>query len=149
MIEILKKITLFAEVDDRALEEIAAFCTIRHCTAGEVLVDQKLLGEDDRDLFLLVDGLVEVVARLPEGSSSHEVRLDNLDYEVLGEIAWVLGHGRTATVICSRETEAIRVNGPQFHDYLDRHPEVGYRVLKRMLAIASRKLQDSNMLLFF
>ncbi len=149
MIEKMKRISIFADVEDLALEEIASFCTIRHCTSGEVLVDQKILADDDRDLFLLVDGLVEVVAHLPEGSSSHEVRIDNLDYEVLGEIAWILGHGRSATVICSRDTEAIRVNGPAFHDYLDRHPEIGYRVIKRMLAVASRKLQDSNLLLFF
>ena len=150
MIEELRKLSIFEGLEERALEEIAELCTVHVCSSGETLmeVDPE---DDSRDLFLLVNGLVDVVVKLPEGSSEepHEVRLENLDYELLGEIAWLLGGRRSATVCCNRDTEAIQLDGAAFMEYLEKNKEVGFIVLKRMMEIMSRKLQDNNLLLFF
>ncbi|GAB6040719.1 cyclic nucleotide-binding domain-containing protein [Endothiovibrio diazotrophicus] len=149
MIEELHQLSIFDGLDEGALEEIAELCSIRVCAAGEALLEQHAENEADRDLYLLINGLVDVVVRLPEESEPHEVRLENLDYELLGEIAWLHGGRRSATVTCNRPTEAIRLNGPAFMEYLERNREVGFIVLKRMMEIMSRKLQDNNLLLFF
>ena len=158
---ILERVKLFEGLDEQTLREIGELCAVRHCVAGELLVAQEEDEESDgngigledggtsRDLFLLVEGTVNVVARLPEGSEPREVRLDNLDYELLGEIAWVLGSPRSASVYCSSDCVAVRIEGPAFMEYLDHHPPLGYTLLKRMMGVMSRKLQDSNLMLFF
>ena len=149
MIEELSKLSIFDGLEEQTLEEIAEFCSVRVCAAGEALVEADP-DEPTRDIFLLVNGLVDVVVKLPEGSEEpHEVRLENLDYELLGEIAWLLGGRRSATVCCNRDTEAIQLDGAAFMEYLEKNKEVGFIVLKRMMEIMSRKLQDNNLLLFF
>ena len=149
MIEELRKLSIFDGLDDQTLEEIAELCNMHVCAAGEALLEVDP-DEPSRDLFLLVNGLVDVVVKLPEGSEEpHEVRLENLDYELLGEIAWLLGGRRSATVCCNRDTEAIQLDGAAFMEYLEKNKEVGFIVLKRMMEIMSRKLQDNNLLLFF
>lgn len=148
MIEELRKLSIFDGLEQRALDEISELCTMRVCAAGEPLVNQQ---DKERDLFLLVDGLVDVEVRLPdpEEGDPHEVRLENLDYELLGEITWLHGGSRSATVVCNRDTRAIRLDGGAFMEYLEGNRDVGFIVLKRMMMIMSRKLQDNNLLLFF
>ena len=143
--EELRALSLFDGLDDATLEQITRFCRPRPCAEGDELLLQQ--DERGRDLYLLLGGTVDLVARPPDGARSREVQLDNLDYELLGEISWLLHGGRSATLICNRDTRLVQVDGPALLTYLETRPEVGFPVLKRMMMVMAKKLQDSNLLL--
>lgn len=144
--EELRRLTLFSDLDEPTLADLAPLCEKLTFGNGEILVAQDKEGE--RDLYLLLSGRVDIVADFVEGERRRQVSLENLDYEMLGEISWLRGCRRSATVRCRGEVEVIRVAGIPFLAYLDAHPLIGYPVIKKMMHIVTRKLQDTSLFLF-
>ncbi|RLA33151.1 MAG: hypothetical protein DRR03_07940, partial [Gammaproteobacteria bacterium] len=73
--------------------------------------------------------------------------LGNLGYEVVGEIAWLTGSTRSATVRCRGDLLAVQIDGPQLTAYLESHQDVGFEVMRRLMRALSQKLIDANFFL--
>ncbi len=143
-VEMLRGTKLFGGLDAEALDAIAAFCQPLHLADGGLLIAEGR--PHTADLYLVVDGEFDVITRHPS-KPDERMTLGNLGYEVVGEIAWLTGASRSATVRCRGDLLAVCVDGPKLMAYLEGHREVGFEVMRRMMRALSQKLIDANFFL--
>lgn len=107
----LASFDMFGKVDASALEELAQAGRITHLPAGWPFVTQ---GEPADACYFLLEGTARVffvrdeVAQLGPG-------------DVIGEMAFVTGGQRRATVTSSSKVSALRVENDDLRRVLDKH----------------------------
>ena len=144
MIFELEQVQLFKEVTAKALQEISQFCTKLSLEDGETLIAEN--DPRSRDLFILCNGRVEITTN-STGVTSNEAIISQHDKELFGEISWIMGSKRTASVSCLGEVEAIRIDGVEFMNYLQSHPEVGFIVMRNVAMLVANSLGNTDQLL--
>ena len=109
----------FSSFPAAALEELLASTSVRTYSAGEVIVRE---GEPGRSLFLIENGVVEVLTRDPAGK---DVVLAQLGPgEFFGEVAVLTGRPRTATIVATNVVTAIEIARDDLERIGTTHPEV-------------------------
>lgn len=144
MIDKLEKISIFKGLNHDVLVDISLLCQSIVLENGETIIAEKV--NESFDLFFLIRGNVEVTSNTTQLASGEAV-LSREDKELLGEVSWLLNVRRTATVKAVGEVEVIRVNGPRFMSYLERNPEIGFRVMRRIARQIASRLNESDNLL--
>jgi CRP-like cAMP-binding protein len=140
----LAPVYVFRELEYAVLEDIAHFSTKRHFFPGDDLISEH--HGSLSDIFVLCDGTVEIISS-SSGVTSEEVSLSRQDKEIFGEISWLTQRKRTATIRCLGEVDALCIDGRQFMQYLDAHPEVGFTVMKNIALLLADRLNDADSLL--
>jgi CRP-like cAMP-binding protein len=135
---------LFRELDVRSLEEISTFSERRQLLDGDVLIHEN--ESENFDLYVLCSGAVEIISSSSRAVSG-DVVISKQDMEVFGEISWITGRRRTATVRCRGEVDAIRIDGARFMDYIEKHPRIGFLVMRRIAGLLSERLISTDTLL--
>jgi tetratricopeptide (TPR) repeat protein len=109
----------FSSFPAAALEELLASTSVRTYSAGEVIVRE---GEPGRSLFLIENGVVEVLTHDPAGK---DVVLAQLGPgEFFGEVAVLTGRPRTATIVATNVVTAIEIARDDLERIGMTHPEV-------------------------
>ena len=144
MIAELEHIQLFENISEHALQEISTFCTRLELEDGDAFISENDL--HSRDLFLLCNGRVEIITS-SAGITSSESIISEQDKELFGEISWISGDKRTATVRCVDDVVAIRINGDKYMAYLQEHPETGFIVMRSTASLMADSLSATNQLL--
>jgi CRP-like cAMP-binding protein len=144
MLENLEETDIFADLSSPQLEQVAAFCTRLVMHDGEVLIHEN--ESRDFDLFILVQGAVEVVSNSTSVTSG-EVVISRQDKNLFGEISWLTSRKRTATVRCHGDVEAIQINGEQLNRYMESDPMAGYHIMRRIAVLLADSLEDTSNLL--
>lgn len=144
MLEKLEKISIFKGLDHAVLADIALLCQTVVYEDGDTIIAEKV--NESFDVFFLIRGNVEVTSNTTRIASGEAV-LSREHKELLGEVSWLLNVRRTATVKAVGEVEAIKVNGPRFMSFLERKPEIGFRVMRRIARLIAGRLNESDNLL--
>jgi CRP-like cAMP-binding protein len=107
---------------DMSSEEISAFITSterRTFPAGEVVIEQ---GKEGRSLFIVTRGVLRVETT---GASGGVLRMGVLTMgDVFGEVAFLTGRPRTATVISETASECLEITTEAWQGVLGRFPRV-------------------------
>lgn len=144
MVEDLEQSELFRGLSALQLAEVAQFCTRLILEDGEILIRES--DRIDRDLYLLVRGSVEIVSNDSQ-STSGEVVISKEDNELFGEMAWLSGKKRTASVRCHGPVQAVRINGEALLPYLRANPDLGFLFMHRLAVLVADRLSETNNLL--
>ena len=144
MITELEQVSLFSELNEQAIREIDRFCTRMELEDGYELISEN--DKQSNDLFILCSGRVEIVTRSSDATSSESI-LSQHDKELFGEISWITGRKRTATVRCVGEVEAIFIDGKKFMVYLQDHPDTGFLVMRAIACLVADSLNHTDQLL--
>lgn len=115
----LRDTTLFRQLEGEQLEQLVRGVRCNTVDAGQTIIR---LGEPGEDLFILLDGEVEV--RTSEG---HRRRLGYP--AVFGEMSIADGSPRSATVTSCTPTRLLCIDRHTFLGLIDSHPEVGIGLL--------------------
>lgn len=121
-VDALRRVSLFADLTDRQLEQLEAFVDDVEVEAGQVLIDQEGFGQE---LLIVVEGTAEVtrdgrhIADLGPG-------------ETIGEIALLDGKPRTATVTAKEPMTLVTVSKRAFDTVLDRVPGLPHALLRTL-----------------
>jgi CPA1 family monovalent cation:H+ antiporter len=130
VVESLAQLTLFADLSQPHLEEVAH-------TIGEELFPegQRVLrqGMSGGGLFIILEGEAEVVI-----DGDRRARLGRGDF--FGEIAALTGDAPTADVVAATMLRCATVPGPELEAFLLDHPTVMFRMLKA----EARRLRAAN-----
>lgn len=145
MIAELEQVQIFKEVTAQALQEISNFCVKLELEDGETFIAEN--DPRSRDLFILCRGRVEIITNSSSGVTSSEAIISQQDKELFGEISWISGRKRTASVRCIGEVEAIRIDGEKFMAYLQNHPETGFLVMRTITMLVATSLSNTDQLL--
>lgn len=103
-------------------------------------------GQLDRTIYLIERGAARVVCDVVLDKDRHmrpgiwEVKTG----DIVGELAVFDDRPRAASVVGVTDGEAIAIDGPALRRFLDEHPDLGYRVLREILAGLVERLRASN-----
>jgi CRP-like cAMP-binding protein len=138
--ELLRGVELFDGLTEKDLGEVAAICSRRHLKDGEYLARQ---GEIGRELFIVSEGLVEVIVREPD---SPRVVIKLGTGQIIGEMSLVDRGPRSATVKAIQDPTSVQViQNDDFHELCQRNTQIGYQVMLNLAADLSFKLRHSNL----
>ena len=126
----LRRIPLFAELDEASLTSVAEVCSEFEVPAGRVIVEH---GQPGSGMFCITEGAVTV--DLPTGP----VELG--PGEFVGELALLAdGVTRVARVRASTPVKGVAIGRSAFADLLRREPSVAVG----MLPVLARRLADAE-----
>ena len=140
----LDRSALFQDLTLPQLEEIVKFCTYETYNDYDILIHED--ETEQFDLFLLVNGSVEIVSNNSSLTSS-EVVLSKEDKDIYGEASWLTKHKRSATVRCKGPVEAIRIDGKALEHHLQEDYSAGYAIMKNIAILLAERMQHTDNLL--
>jgi len=117
-------------------EKVVAYTETRRVSDGELII---AAGEADRSLYLLTDGTIGV--RLP-GSSATFQAIEAPS--VVGEIAFLDGGPRSATLFAIGDGELLRLRMERFEALAAREPELGRAILLELGRIVAQRLRRNT-----
>jgi CRP-like cAMP-binding protein len=133
----LSELELFVGLPDRALTAIAALAEKKRYAPGEVIFSPEQASEW---AFLLLQGSV----RLTVHASSLPEPVTLASLETPGQtfgFSTVVGQGHhNSSAEAVTAVEAVAINGPRLLEYLEKDPEVGFVVMRRVARAVSRRL---------
>jgi diguanylate cyclase (GGDEF)-like protein len=122
----LARVPLFEGLSPSDVEHLASGARVESFAAGQNIVE---IGEPGRSLYLLTDGVVQVV--YPARESEFELaRLGEGDF--FGEMALLNDKPRSATVRAVTDVEALVVDKDSFHAAIIGRPKVGIQLLEAL-----------------
>lgn len=134
---------LFGDLGIDEQQVVSEFSEYMDLSDGEYLIAEH---DVEPDLYLLIDGSVEIISS-ENDITSEEIVLSNEDKDILGEIGW-LGNGQhSASVKCQGNVEAIRVDGKRLTAFIDKHPETGALIYKKIATLLADRLMSTDTLL--
>lgn len=135
----LRKMALFAALPTDALEHLLTTLTIVHLEAGEMVFRE---GDTARDMFLLLDGEMEVLKHSKRGMEARVALLGPGDW--FGEMGLVDIQPRSASVRAVAPSELLRIAAADL-DSLYRHDLRAYALVVLNLARElSRRLRVAD-----
>jgi CRP-like cAMP-binding protein len=143
LIRLLSKVELFDGLSPEELEAVSHVCRERTLQAGDVITQQ---GEAGEDLYVICDGLVEVLLDGP--SSEHVPRtVVNLGRgQIFGEMALVDHGPRSATIrAVSDKTVVQAITSEDFMRLCESNHHFGFVVMRNMAADLSFKLRHRHL----
>ena len=135
----LARIELLRDLDPAGLDAIAAIATERTCAPGEEIFAEH---SRRRDLFLIVEGEVELVKKTPLGSEYSLAHFGADDF--LGEGALLEDYPHSTTARAVVTTRLLTVAKQHFDEVLRRDPQVGFKVLSRAARVISRRMRQAS-----
>lgn len=103
-------------------------------------------GDPGDELHLILSGTVRVLAELDLEQGRH-VRTGFFELgagEAVGELALFDKQPRSASVVAITDCEIATITGDAFWNFLDAHPEVGYRVLRDIVTLLTKRVRTTN-----
>ncbi len=133
---IVKEIDLFRGIDPEVMEEIANICSEEKYTKDTVLFEK---GEEAESLYILEQGTLNLVIK-NGGSLIYGLTEPG---EVFGWSSLVESGLYTASGVCATDTKVVKIEREKIERVFDRHPEVGFKVLKRLAGVISQRLSNA------
>lgn len=127
--------SLFADCKSDELSDIILRGHYVRYRKGQEIMGQ---GEDGDNLLIILSGFARISM---VASNGHEIVLDYAEPGyVIGEIAFLDGGTRTATIEALSELTALSLTRAAFDEVIEKHHELALRMLKAM----ARRLRQSN-----
>jgi signal transduction histidine kinase len=146
----LKYAELFSEVSSPHLFAIAEFCHEESYRDGDTIFFE----DQPADKMIIVErGKIALEKRVQIGRHSTP-RNATIDYVGPGQMAGfstiASPHLFTTSAICIEPTRIIAIDGSKLYEYLELHPEVGLKVLHKIISLVGGRYRRSiNTLTYF
>ncbi len=134
----LKGSPLFVDVTDEELFELAELAAMRYARAGQFIFTE---GDLLEYLYLVVEGRVKILMHSPSGKDF--VMAFSGPGEIIGNAALysARAHANSAQAVLDAKLLAIR--NDDFLSFLSRKPELGFRILRRLLVVVGIRLMGA------
>lgn len=134
-VSLLRRVSLFADLEPDELAAVARVVRRRHCPKGTMILAQDEPGNVG---FLIVTGTVDVLLESEDGRQFIVARLGPGDH--FGEMALLDTEPRSATVVATADTDLLVMRRDEFLAELLRYP----RIMLRVLVTLSRRLRRTD-----
>lgn len=137
---LLKRVQLFANLDDAELEQLASICTEKTVAPGELILEQNTTG---REMYVVADGAAEVFVRGLDDAKSLIVLGRG---QVFGELALIDQGYRSASVKATGDGASLyRIESDDFYRLCAENNHIGYVVMRNLAIDVSFKLRHRNL----
>jgi CRP-like cAMP-binding protein len=131
MMDVLRASALGAELAEEELQVLYEAVDVRTFSSGEILISE---GNYDDQLYALASGRLEVY-RAGEGGSDTSLQTVEPG-QILGELAFLEGLKRTASVRAKEESCVISLRRESIESLIESHPWVVYKVMRAVVRSA-------------
>jgi CRP-like cAMP-binding protein len=140
MPNLLKDIKLFKELKKEELSDLSAICKEKSFKEGDVI-----FSKDDiaTELYILKEGNCEVKAALG-GPTEHFTLFRLKGEQIFGEIGFLEGKKRTATVKCAKDSKALIIKRKDFDKLVEKSPQIGLIVFKNLSKMLAERLRNMD-----
>lgn len=103
-------------------------------------------GENDQNVYIVIDGVVHVTTFLVLNENERrEMGIAKLyENEIFGEIAMFDNQPRSANVVADTACKIAVIDCLSFNEYLERHPERGYQVMRYIVDLLVKRMRHNN-----
>lgn len=136
---VLEKSSLFEDMSPWEVKKAILLCAVTDYKAGTKIIEQN---EEDRDMYLILKGHVDIARRDDLGEMVHLGEMT--PGEVFGEIAFVDKVRRTATATAQTDVSLIKFNEHQLQKNMRSHPKIAHKLVLNIARILSRKLSETT-----
>ncbi len=112
-------IPLFAGFSKEEFEDFTKMMTVHTLRAGDIIVKQ---GDTGKSVYVIASGTVKIHTTLPTGERLDLAVLNPNDF--FGEMAFLTGKPRTATVQTAEDAVILEVTEDQLRDLINRKPRI-------------------------
>ncbi len=135
---LISDIPIFKELDGKDTEILSQYLYPKELAIGGMVCKE---GQHGSFLSFVVSGELEVIKTLDE----HEVIITTLNEgDTLGEMALIDGLTRSATVRACKASTILLLRRDDFNTLLNKHPEVGIKILKGIARLMSLNLRKAS-----
>jgi CRP/FNR family transcriptional regulator, cyclic AMP receptor protein len=120
--EVLRKVPLFADLDERELEQIAASMRERRFAAGDTVTQE---GTGGAGFFIVEEGTADVTV-----DGAQRGTIGPGDY--FGEIALLTGSDRTATITATTDMQCYGMTPWDFRPLVESNSAIAWKLLTAM-----------------
>ncbi len=120
--ELLRRVPLFADLERRELDQVAASLRERRFASGETVLTE---GRTGVGFFVIVDGTAKVTV-----AGDDRAPLGPGDY--FGEIALITGSERTATVTAETDLECLGMTSWEFRPLVEQNGEIAWKLIQAL-----------------
>ena len=135
-VRFLSRVPMFQGLKASQLERLAGRFVPRSYAAGSDIVTQ---GKGGAGLFVVVSGRAEVIRVRTDGTKAVLNVFGSTDF--FGELALLDDAPRTASVVCTEETECLVLSEWEFLGALREDSEMGIVILQELVKRFRRALQ--------
>jgi CRP-like cAMP-binding protein len=139
VIELLKQVVIFRDLDDAELAQIADVCKEEEFVAGEYIFRE---GESGNRLYLIVSGEVRISREVP--GSGEEALAVLKPGAMFGEMAVFDRSERSTDAISNGGTVALTISRADFEMLLEFNRDLAYKVLWSVVRVLSSRLRSTN-----
>jgi CRP/FNR family cyclic AMP-dependent transcriptional regulator len=138
---LLKRVQLFANLDETELEQLAAICSEAQVEPGELIVEQNTTGTE---MYIVADGAAEVFVK---GLSDARSLVVLGKGQVIGEMALIDQGYRSASVKATRQGATLyRIESDSFYQLCAENNHIGYVVMRNLAIDVAFKLRHRNLM---
>lgn len=127
---------LFADFGHDELESAIKLAKVKNYKRGETIWKE---GEVDSSILCIISGKVEVRAKGPIGKEIKLAELKERDF--LGEVAYITGKPRTATIVALEDTEVLEFEKSAMDEIISKFPNVKDIMNKYYLERANKTVE--------
>jgi CRP-like cAMP-binding protein len=139
--DVISQFSLFKGLSDSLLKEIAAIGKEISVKKGEYVFRE---GEKADQLHFLISGSIALRVKLTSKPEHVTVSFVGKPYESFGWSGVVPPYHYTSSAICEEDSQILVVPGEKFMQILEKHPEAGFIVMRRIAEIIADRLRNSR-----
>ncbi len=146
-LDLLKKITLFQDLEETEIKEVLKVAKPQTVPAGAVIIQE---GDAGNSMYILCQGEVEITKRLGlvlDEETPNEriiIRLKAEEGVCFGEMSLLEDEPRSATVTALTECFLMEMSRKDFMDLIRRNSDMGCKILLRLAQMLSKYLRKTN-----
>lgn len=134
--EFLKQVSLFKDLTDEEINQIAPLCRLVEGKADDRLIKE---GLPVKSVFFLLSGQAVVTKGVDQSKQS--VIGDVKKGTIIGELSLYDNTEASATVRATEPFKALAIDGMKFSQALEANPVLGYKIFKKLARATSRRLK--------
>jgi len=134
--EFLKQLSLFKDLTDAEINQIAPLCRLVEGKADDRLIKE---GLPVKSVFFLLAG--QAVVSKGVDQSKRSVIGDVQKGTIIGELSLYDNADASATVQATQPFKALAIDSVKFSQLMDANPVLGYKIFKKLAQATSRRLK--------
>lgn len=138
-LQLMKSVGIFSPLSDDEIRSLHARMTEKQCCRGEPLFRE---GDTGEEMYIVLSGAVSITVNTPDGKSLEIAEIPEGNF--FGEMSIFDRAPRSATCFPKCDARLLSLNADDFHDFIRSRPEAGLRVMRGMLDITSRRLENTG-----
>jgi CRP/FNR family transcriptional regulator, cyclic AMP receptor protein len=142
IVDTLRQTGLAEGLTQEELEELVPICRQRKFPENEEVFGE---ASEGNELYIICTGRVSIEVGLPNRPGRKSERLATATSGMIfGEISLVDGSPRSAGARTMEETSVLEIMSEDIRAVMDKHPRIGYVIMKNLATVLSARLRNTN-----